>query len=246
MIKIAHASISENGSVNGAAGDSTGKEVCTRSWYDKDWKYVIRFKNPEMREKIAKAMEAAAANNNIGYSQDSRNTLLREAEKVNWDITKITKKCNCDCSSLVSVAAIVAGVAKKAIYINSNCATTRTLRSRLNNTGLVEVLTDAKYTDSDEYALRGDIYLKEGSHVVVALGNGSKAIQVAPAPAPAALKVGDKVKVKQGAKTYNGGGLASFVYNREHQVKQINGNRVVITYRGIVVCAIHKDSLTKV
>jgi len=36
-ILIGHASISETGGVNGTKGDSTGKEVCTRTWYSKDW-----------------------------------------------------------------------------------------------------------------------------------------------------------------------------------------------------------------
>lgn len=66
---------------------------------------------------------------------------------------------------------------------------------------------------------------------------------VKPAPAPATIKVGSSVKVKQGAKNYAGKKLASFVYTRVHKVKQINGNRVVITYNGIVVAAMHKDSL---
>lgn len=30
-VLIGHASISENGTVNGSAGDQTGKEVCTRT-----------------------------------------------------------------------------------------------------------------------------------------------------------------------------------------------------------------------
>ena len=62
-------------------------------------------------------------------------------------------------------------------------------------------------------------------------------------PAPEEIKVGSNVKVKSGAKTYTGGGLASYVYGRIHTVKQISGDRAVITYNGVVVCAIHKDNL---
>lgn len=54
---------------------------------------------------------------------------------------------------------------------------------------------------------------------------------------------GSTVKVRKGAKTYEGTPLASFIYNREHDVKEINGNRVVITYNGIVVAAVHLDDL---
>lgn len=57
------------------------------------------------------------------------------------------------------------------------------------------------------------------------------------------LTVGSTVRVKQGAKDYNDGNLASFVYNRDHKVREINGNRVVITYNGVVVAAVHKDNL---
>ena len=57
------------------------------------------------------------------------------------------------------------------------------------------------------------------------------------------IKVGSTVKVKKGAKTYDGKSLASFVYGRKHKVKQLNGNRAVITYLGITVCAIDVKNL---
>jgi N-acetylmuramoyl-L-alanine amidase CwlA len=61
---------------------------------------------------------------------------------------------------------------------------------------------------------------------------------------PATIKVGSTVKVKNGAKTYTGGKLASFVYNRKHKVKEIKGNRVVITYLGITIAAVNIKDLT--
>lgn len=64
--------------------------------------------------------------------------------------------------------------------------------------------------------------------------------------ASASVKVGSKVRLKQGAKTYTGGGLASFVYNRDHDVKEISGDRVVITYGGVVVAAVKLADLTLV
>jgi hypothetical protein len=72
--------------------------------------------------------------------------------------------------------------------------------------------------------------------------------QVAPGPAPKAtetktIKVGSKVKVKNGAKTYTGGSLASFVYNTVYDVLQINGNRVVIGLKGQVTAAIRLEDL---
>ena len=60
----------------------------------------------------------------------------------------------------------------------------------------------------------------------------------------AEIKTGSKVRVKSGAKTYNGKSLASFVYTRDHIVKQISGDRAVITYNGVVVAAVKVSDLT--
>jgi len=60
------------------------------------------------------------------------------------------------------------------------------------------------------------------------------------------IKVGDKVRLKKNARTYEGVRLASFVYYRDHIVKEINGDRAVITYNGSVVCAVNVNDLTEV
>ena len=60
------------------------------------------------------------------------------------------------------------------------------------------------------------------------------------------VKKGDTVKLKSGAKTYAGKGLASFVYNRKHKVKEVVADRAVITYAGIVVAAVNVADLTVV
>lgn len=57
------------------------------------------------------------------------------------------------------------------------------------------------------------------------------------------IKVGSTVRVKQGAKTFTGNSLASFVYTRDHKVQSISGERVVITYGGVVVAAVNKKDL---
>lgn len=57
------------------------------------------------------------------------------------------------------------------------------------------------------------------------------------------IAVGSIVRVKPFAPDYNGGKLASFVYGRNHTVKSINGDRVVITFNGVIVAAVHKDNL---
>ena len=59
----------------------------------------------------------------------------------------------------------------------------------------------------------------------------------------AAIAKGSKVKVRKGAKTYTGGGLASFVYNNTYTVMQIDGDRVVIGMNGAVTAAVKMSDL---
>ena len=57
------------------------------------------------------------------------------------------------------------------------------------------------------------------------------------------IEVGDTVRVASGARDYSGHFLASFVYNRDHVVSQIDGDRAVIPYGGVVVAAIKLSNL---
>ena len=58
------------------------------------------------------------------------------------------------------------------------------------------------------------------------------------------IKIGSTVRLNKGAKTYDGKKLSSFVYGRKHKVKELKGDRAVITYLGITVCAINVKNLT--
>lgn len=171
-IKIGHASISENGTVKGNPGDSTGREVCTREWYPKGWDAVLRPISSTIAEKSAKACEDGCKNDNIGYSQPTRNTAHTEAKKVKYDLSKIKVKCNTDCSAYMTLCALAADV--KELEYEKNAPTTSTMVKAFENTGKYKVLTDKKYLTSDAYLKRGDILVKEGSHTVMALENGSK------------------------------------------------------------------------
>lgn len=62
----------------------------------------------------------------------------------------------------------------------------------------------------------------------------------------AAITKGSTVKVKQGAKTYNGGSLAAFVYANTYTVMEVNGSRVVIGQNGVVTAAVNINDLTAV
>lgn len=177
-VRIGHASIDENGAATGgAAGDQTGKELCTRDWYTKGWNVLLRPVRADMAEKSAAAMEAACANPNIGYDQGGRNTLYAKAKAVGFDISKIDSGCECDCSSLVHVCAIAGGA--KLTY-GSNGYTTRTMVNAFVASGDYIKLTGSEYLTSDKLLKRGDILVKEGSHTAMVLGNGSEVPYVQP------------------------------------------------------------------
>lgn len=168
-VMIGHASIDEKSSARGgSAGDQTKKEVCTRTWYNKPWTSVIRPKDSAKAEKIAKAMEQACANDKIGYDQNQRTTLYTQAKALNWDLSKITTACECDCSSLVAVCVNAAGIGvSKDIYTGNE-------KTALANTGAFTVLTDSKYIGKSDYLKRGDILLGAG-HTAIVLTNGANA-----------------------------------------------------------------------
>lgn len=169
-VKIGHASIDENGKASGgAAGDQTGKEVVTRSWYSKPWNVMLRPKSATVAELSARACEAACENPNVGYDQGGRNTLYAKAKAVDFDLSAVGA-CECDCSSLMHVCAIAGGAN---LTYGSNGHTTRTMVKEFVASGDYEKLTDSKYLESDKYLKRGDILVKEGSHTVMVLSNGS-------------------------------------------------------------------------
>lgn len=155
------------------AGDQkNGNEVSTQDWYlhSKGW-VVIRAKDPAVREKIAYAMQRACDNNNVGYDQSQRDTAWDWcASHNNWDPGAINTPVETDCSSLVKLCCRYAGISISG-YFNTTVET-----QKLKDTGKFDILTDAKYTNSSNYLLRGDILnTKTTGHTVVVLNNGSKA-----------------------------------------------------------------------
>ena len=60
------------------------------------------------------------------------------------------------------------------------------------------------------------------------------------------IQVGDRVKVKSGAKTYEGKSLASFVYQNTYDVQQLSGDRAVIGQKGVVTAAVNVKDLIPV
>lgn len=175
---IGHAAKNENGTYqNGQVGDQTHVEVYTMRWYNRPWNVVLRAKDAIVREKLAKAMEMACDNEQIGYSQLTRNTLWNDVKNNKFDTSKTTKAVNTDCSALVSVCCAYAGVPTRFLQISNNCLTTSTLRKYLLQSDMFEALTDSKYLTSDKYLLRGDILLYERHHTAINLDDGIYANQ---------------------------------------------------------------------
>lgn len=92
---------------------------------------------------------------------------------------------------------------------------------------------------------------KHTVHLVAVPGKGSNVYGWVDASdisveASAAIVKGSQVKVNKGAKTYTGGGLASWVYSNTYTVMQVNGSRVVIGQGGAVTAAVNIKDLTLV
>ena len=68
---------------------------------------------------------------------------------------------------------------------------------------------------------------------VINIPSSDKTVTAQKEPTPPVIKVGSKVKVKQGSKTYDGKGIAKFVYNGTYTVDELKGNRAVLDKKGI-------------
>lgn len=204
---IAHSSIDERGKISGGVvGDQTKKECCIRTWYDKPFGHVLRIEDEKIRVQFANNMIDCANNDNIGYDQGGRNTVLTQAEKVNFDFTAIKTPCESDCSSIITTCILGAIFklmgkdayleAKKVLVTSGNCCTTRTLESQLLKLTMfkVSVYTSSDYTRSTKNAVYGDIYNKEGSHVVAYIDDGNK--KSTTTPNTKKIKAGDKFTLK--------------------------------------------------
>lgn len=170
-VKIGSARIDENGRAKGGkAGDQTGKEVSTQSWYKhaKGWR-VFRAKDPAVAERIAQDMQWACDNRHIGYDQGQRLTLYDVSKPLGFNCHLVKTNCETDCSALVRVCCAYAGVTLPNFR-------TPTEPAALLDSGAFVELKGSKYTDSDKYLRRGDILVtRTQGHTVVVLSNGSKA-----------------------------------------------------------------------
>ena len=151
-VQIGSARIDERGKISGgAAGNQTGKELSTQNWYlhSKGWR-VLRPKDYGKAQKMAECMKMACKNMRIGYDQVQRNTLYNEAKQYNFDVSKVNKKVETDCSALVRVCCAYAGIMVSDFNTSSEA-------SRLLSSGEFTELTDSQYTKSSTYLRMGDV-----------------------------------------------------------------------------------------
>lgn len=89
--------------------------------------------------------------------------------------------------------------------------------------------------------------LKEAGFDAILVGATSSTTSTTSKPAVQtttnSIKKGDLVWVKKGAKDYNGKSLANIVYQRQYTLKELKGDRAVVTWYGTVVCAVHLSDL---
>lgn len=175
-VYIGQASIDERGKITGGkAGNQSGRELNKSNWYNGGWTLLIRAKDPNLAEKMAKACEVGVVNKNIGYDQYERNTLRAEAKKAGWNLGAIKTPCETDCSAFMAVCAEAAGVNMDVAYVSGNAPATFTMKQQWGKTGKFDMITDKKYLTSSDYLKRGDVLVNESRHTVMVLNDGSKA-----------------------------------------------------------------------
>jgi hypothetical protein len=108
------------------------------------------------------------------------------------------------------------------------------------------VVPNATYTVTATGRFDSEATAKEALEYIKGMGfTGTISKQEAVAPS-GEIKKGDTVRVKQGAKFYDGQTPVDIVYKRNHTVHSISGNRVVIAVGNVIVGPVHKDNLTVV
>lgn len=176
-IQIGHAVMDENGGIDGAiAGDQTGKEIATRSWYKRSggWGVYLEPLDAAMGENAASYMRQICADSAFGYSQKHRWDGYKSIKANGGKISGASG--DFDCSSLCISCYILAGLDHKASGYTGSMA------KSLMATGKFRQYTDALHLESGDYAKRGGLYIASGKHVVMALTDGPRAGQAVSGP----------------------------------------------------------------
>lgn len=170
-VTIAHAVGSEEGTKNGEPGDQTGAEVRIAKWYisgekdGKKWDYVIRSTKKVKRKKIAENAEAGARNSHLGYSQTDRYSAYDIVKMRGFDLSKLDKDANTDCSQMATICASFAG------YPIPRDTYTGNMKERYKAVGGFKFHSSKKYTADYKKLIPGDILLRVGHHAAMVINN---------------------------------------------------------------------------
>lgn len=125
--QIVHASINENGTTTGGkTGDQTGKEICIRSYYNKNWDCVLRYMNddssvtPPPSGNVYIRQGQTAANKFVGAGLTI--TGVRDAATKKAGIKVLQKAMNLDYGSGLAVDGVLGPATEAALgnhYVKS-------------------------------------------------------------------------------------------------------------------------------
>lgn len=174
---VVQASIDEKGNAHGGkAGDQTGREVNVSSWYDHSWDVVLRHKNTKIAAEAADIAIKLAKSNLVGYDQYQRNTLYAELKKNDFDVDKYIRsgvKTETDCSAFVYAcyACLIPAMRK-----DGNAPTTSTMRAFFKQFDF-SVYANTAYRTGESKLKKGDVILREGSHVVMEVSSKAPTVK---------------------------------------------------------------------
>lgn len=184
---LGSARIDEKGNIiGGTAGDQTGREVCTENYYNhsQGWN-GIRPITPLLANKIAQAMLDACNNNNIGYDQGQRESVI-DAWKRSGSIKAITTPCEADCSSLVRLCVWQASGKDPGNFTTGNAM------QMLTATGLFSKVV---LVASSKNLCTGDILCtRTKGHIVVVVEGRERSVKVDDEPAKETVDTSNKAE----------------------------------------------------
>ena len=106
---------------------------------------------------------------------------------------------------------------------------------------LYKVQVGAFRNKSGAESLLAELKAKGYNGFIVEVDDGKTTPNPVPTPTPT-IGVGSRVKIKAGAKSFEGVGMANFVYNKVYTVDALNGTRAVLDKNGLCT-AFHIDNL---
>lgn len=165
-MKIGHAVMNERGTAHGGVpGDSTGKEIRTAEWYEREggWAQYIEPLDLDMAERAAEMMERICADSRFGYDQDKRWSAYQQIRDHGFDGAG---RGDFDCSSLCIACYIFAGADMLPR------GSTRDAAKLFEQTGRFKVYTDAEHIGGTDMAVRGGMWCAPGKHICMALETG--------------------------------------------------------------------------